>query len=1153
MKTCLFACAAALAFGAAVPADAQFFPGKTLFGIQTFFYPTQAADLNVDGFPDLVATRNDDRRVVYWYWNDGQGRFPSEPSDSLDIGFDLFQVVIADLNGDGFPDFATWEYGPSDGPVIWYAGDGQGHFTEQAAQYYDGIPVDDFFAADMDADGDQDLILVEDAIFAVNLRWAANDGQGNFSNPQPIATLPTFASPIHITDINGDGLSDVLVLGIQTLYLNTGAGGFETHNLTTNAGGTFGIGDVEGDGDLDLFAYTGQIGQVALIRNTDDPVPGTFVMEIVPVPGNSPMAAADYDGDGDPDLMMVKTGQWLKNDGTGQFELQDSLSPNLLPGPSSYGPQPTVDFDGDGRQETLLSGYGWAARIGVSAAGGMYSELLVPEVLGTGKVESFDYDGDGDLDIVAASDKLYVFSNQGGGQYGPRQDVAGLSFNPAAIEFADLDGDTDRDILLRRPYDPFNLVHSYWLRNLGGGAYALPNEVLIPNPQLRDLDGDGDMDLLGDPPLQFAENDGNGNFGAPHILSQCTGIPTAADMDGDGDLDIAVFCNTNISVFQNDGAANFSLLQELSPVGPWGLCHWADLDQSGRLDLVVVTDSAVAWSPRQSDGSFGALQTIYQVGLSVIVRDQVRLDDLDGDGDVDIALSLLDDHILILDNDGTGVFSTFYQFNAGILQDLITLDVNGDGALDLLFSTPYTIGWFENVGKRAFIGGVCFWDKNENGQRDPGEAPVQNQALALSPEGKLTFTGPDGKFRLYADSGQFTLSVRLDSCWLLTSDSAVYHRFFDGENNVDGLDFGLQNTGLEKKLTAYLAAGPTRCGAEVGVVVSVHNEACAPALAVFDLFLDSLASFVSAAPPPDSVAPGLLRWQSADTLLPGAAFDILLQLNVAGFEHLGDTLRLLGLVRTPDPTGNPAPPADSVFLSSVINCAYDPNDKLVSRATLPEGYDAAASELVYTVRFQNTGNDLAFNVVVRDPLAPELDWRSFRPLSASHPYSVELDSASRTAMFFFDNIQLPDSLSNEPGSRGLLQFAIRPLASLPPETVIANQAAIYFDFNPPVLTNWAETRVQETLTLPLEPKPGVRLVIMPNPNDGTFAAGWSEPAVPGTVFRIVDLTGRRAMERDVEANEQRQNIEASQLPPGLYFLQVVAGGEVLAAEKFVKY
>ncbi len=122
--------------------------------------------------------------------------------------------------------------------------------------------------------------------------------------------------------------------------------------------------------------------------------------------------------------------------------------------------------------------------------------------------------------------------------------------------------------------------------------------------------------------------------------------------------------------------------------------------------------------------------------------------------------------------------------------------------------------------------------------------------------------------------------------------------------------------------------------------------------------------------------------------------------------------------------------------------------------------------LRYTIRFQNTGNDTAFNITIRDQLPPELDLATFEPGVASHAYEATLHEDG-LAEFHFRNILLPDSTTNEPGSHGFVSFRIRTNSGLAENTVVGNSAGIYFDFNAPVLTDTIESVMVSAFPTPV--------------------------------------------------------------------------------------
>ena len=137
-----------------------------------------------------------------------------------------------------------------------------------------------------------------------------------------------------------------------------------------------------------------------------------------------------------------------------------------------------------------------------------------------------------------------------------------------------------------------------------------------------------------------------------------------------------------------------------------------------------------------------------------------------------------------------------------------------------------------------------------------------------------------------------------------------------------------------------------------------------------------------------------------------------------------------------------------------ISGAYDPNDKLAYTSSGDtEVWQIGADEWIdYTIRFQNTGTDTAFNVMVTDTLPSDLDPGSISMGAGSHAFTWELRDAG-TLKFRFLNILLPDSNVNEAASHGFASFRIKPRQPVLTGSTIENVANIFFDFNPPVITD----------------------------------------------------------------------------------------------------
>lgn len=146
--------------------------------------------------------------------------------------------------------------------------------------------------------------------------------------------------------------------------------------------------------------------------------------------------------------------------------------------------------------------------------------------------------------------------------------------------------------------------------------------------------------------------------------------------------------------------------------------------------------------------------------------------------------------------------------------------------------------------------------------------------------------------------------------------------------------------------------------------------------------------------------------------------------------------------------------------------AYDPNDK----QGYPYGYGATNSitkdsEIEYMIRFQNTGTAPAVNVEIKDEIdLSKLDLATLEMQSSSHPYILEIEDGN-TLVFKFNNIMLPDSNTNEAASHGFIRFRIAQKANNAIGTVIENSAAIYFDFNAPIVTNTTLHTVDENFVL----------------------------------------------------------------------------------------
>ncbi|MDC6652452.1 DUF7619 domain-containing protein, partial [Leclercia adecarboxylata] len=148
---------------------------------------------------------------------------------------------------------------------------------------------------------------------------------------------------------------------------------------------------------------------------------------------------------------------------------------------------------------------------------------------------------------------------------------------------------------------------------------------------------------------------------------------------------------------------------------------------------------------------------------------------------------------------------------------------------------------------------------------------------------------------------------------------------------------------------------------------------------------------------------------------------------------------------------------NAASLKLAVRTSFDPNDKQVNRKEI--FYDDANKNLVYTIRFQNTGNDTAFVVRIKDQLDPRFDYSSINILSKSHPMDFTF-TPKGDLEFVFDNILLPDSTTNEAKSHGYVSFSMKLKdMDFAVGDSVSNQASIFFDYNDPVETEYATTKI----------------------------------------------------------------------------------------------
>jgi uncharacterized repeat protein (TIGR01451 family) len=244
------------------------------------------------------------------------------------------------------------------------------------------------------------------------------------------------------------------------------------------------------------------------------------------------------------------------------------------------------------------------------------------------------------------------------------------------------------------------------------------------------------------------------------------------------------------------------------------------------------------------------------------------------------------------------------------------------------------------------------------------------------------------------------------------------------------------------------------------------------------------------------------------------------------------------------PLNDTMPSNNTVLVHQLITNSFDPNDKLAE----PSGMIDPGILIYYTVRFQNTGNAVAYNVIVRDTLDQNLQINSFQITGSSHPMNFVMDG-NGVANFIFYNIMLPDSGSDLLGSNGFVSFSIKTKVDLNPFTVINNRAGIIFDFNPPIITNTTADTIQMPLGESAVMLESYYLTVSPNPAGEQVVFNFSDNEKEFGQLSIYSIEGKVMLSKNnIRSNE---SIQVGALPAGVYFCRVQTS-KGIATRRIVK-
>jgi len=1068
---------------------AQFSPRQLAVGngmSSNFSTYGAVGDLDNDGFQDLVDLRGYEAGpasaayiAIEIFYSTGDHDF----ADGIEIHRveTLHSIVLADVDNNGWVDIIITEsavqaqsphtstifynYGPAGFQSVPFAPSGQQNLSI-------------FNAGDFNLDGHTDLFALNTtAGQSQAILFRGNQG-GSFT---ALSTLPTsypftrWPEPLGM-DMNNDGT--------QELLLNNGAyvilGADQNFVLSSQMGQSTGPssyrciwGDVDGDGDVDMITLRSNGSSYAVdIRLNDgqgiaeDTILSPFMFSVGMQ--NMHLIAFDDNGDGAEEILVAH--EHPSNFSNRLYRLQ-------LVGGTTLEMSSSVLLDDVAFVASVLSTkircfrnvngqafYLAATDVGyevvtVDAAGNLTNtHKLISHQRKCGNPLLMDVDGDGVEDILLSfNDTVSFAKGHGTGQFDHPVSLMVGSESRTGHQFwlADLDLDGDTDILVRRGSASGAAAGSglYWIRNFGAGTYSYHplgsiqfgfNDLVIGNTGFGS--GPHIYGSHGSASSFRCLNDGAGNF---TFSSTTGGSPSGVkrlllhDIDEDGIPDLIRLTATDVLPGIASGISATDIV-----VG--------DIDGDGFEDFILTANdlNAIVWIRKLGPSEYAGPEVLVEI---TDYAWSLNVEDLNGDGMLDMVYvgsphgtqsSVRADINYLLGLEGGGYGPKTVVDVSKLFRNVNLLDVDNDGVKDILREARFSAIWYKNFLASPFrILGHTFHDADGNGQFDAEDLPLPQVNIGIN-SGMFGFSMVSGMYQFTVDSGSYSVFPQFNTdLWTLSTDSLTYQVSLDEADPVfEDADFGFVPNGVQPIASAEITVGFPRCDQVINHWITVLNEGNTVLNGSIRYDLSPSTTFVSSDPMPDSIVGNTLYFSMSELLF-GNMQTIQLQVQMPGFSLMGTNLTHEMTVF--DEQGDTL---DHETHTHGVLCSYDPNDKLEDTGFGEQGYVLVDGELEYTVRFQNTGNDTAYTVLIRDELSSSLQWPTLQPIAWSHPVQTTVSDDGEVT-FLFENIYLVDSATNPTGSQGFVKFRIAIDSDVQPGDQIFNTAGIYFDQNSPIITN----------------------------------------------------------------------------------------------------
>jgi sugar lactone lactonase YvrE len=371
------------------------------------------------------------------------------------------------------------------------------------------------------------------------------------------------------------------------------------------------------------------------------------------------------------------------------------------------------------------------------------------------------------------------------------------------------------------------------------------------------------------------------------------------------------------------------------------------------------------------------------------------------------------------------------------------------------------VGSFCSATNPNSIRGKLRYDSGNNGCT--GNAVDASSIQLVCTDGATIinqYTNHTGEYQFTLPNGNYTVTPTFSNSNYITTPISSSISLLNGAHIVSDFCLSTQTISHDLEVTIQPIV-PARPGflAQYQLVVTNKGSSTQSGDVTFTYDHTKLGALTST-PSHSIVSSNQVSW-SFTNLAPFQSFTVLVESTVSPppTVNIGEILPFCSTINTPQT--DVTPNDNSFCLNQIVVGAYDPND-----IACIEGPNILISEVGndvnYLIRFENTGTYPAQNVVVKTSIdLSKFDISTFTPTGGSALYTTSVTNGNEIA-FNFQNIQLGYTAGS---NTGYVSFKIKTLPSLVVGNSFGCQASIYFDFNPPIITNDYQTIIRNPMSV----------------------------------------------------------------------------------------